>query len=513
MDKVIVFAGTTEGYEISRFLAAHEISVLSCVATEYGKKSLTENAYLNVRAGRLNQEEMEVLLKAEKPSLVLDATHPYAADVTGNIHAACEKTGISYQRVLRSESAHEEQAVYVESVEAAAEFLNGTRGNVLVTTGSKELKKFMAVKDYGERIFARVLSLPSVMAECSACGFEGKHLIGMQGPFSTEMNAAMLKQFDCRYLVTKDSGKAGGFQEKLEAAHLCGATPVIIGRPLKEEGWSLTEAKKFLAEKFGFTLKSHVTLLGIGMGSEGTLTIDGKKALEKADLLIGAKRIADSVKMPHHTVIYEYKSEEILTFIQEHPEYENIVVALSGDVGFYSGAKKLLDGLGKEADVICGISSVAYFMAKAGLSWDDAKIVSAHGKACNLVSLIRQNKKVFSILGTADGIAELAKKLKYYEMGEVVLHVGERLSYEDEVYFAKKAEELVDYRGDALCVVCAYNENAETFSATHGISDEAFIRGKAPMTKEEIRCVSFLSLAYTRIPSAMTLAQEPVLFP
>lgn len=81
------------------------------------------------------------------------------------------------------ESKREEDAVYVENTEEAAEFLNSTTGNVLVTTGSKELKKFMAVQNYRERIYARVLSLPSVMEECSACGFEGKHLIGMQGPF------------------------------------------------------------------------------------------------------------------------------------------------------------------------------------------------------------------------------------------------------------------------------------------------------------------------------------------
>ena len=494
MEKVIVFAGTTEGYELCRFLSEHGISVCACAATEYGGKSLTETPYLHIHTGRLNREEMEDFFQKEEPKLVLDATHPYAAEVTENIKSACEKTGFLYQRVLREQGKQAGQAVYVESTEAAAEFLNTTEGNVLLTTGSKELKKFLGVKDYKERLYARVLSLPSVMEECSAAGFEGKHLIGMQGPFSRELNEAMLRQFHCRYLVTKDTGKAGGFQEKIDAAFSCGAIPVIIGRPLKEEGLSLLECKKWLSERFGFSLKPQIALLGIGMGSEETLTIEGKKALEEAELLIGARRIADSVKMPHHTVIYEYDSEKILKCIEEHGQYEHIVIALSGDVGFYSGAKKLLQGLGKNTRVICGISSVVYFMAKAGLSWDDAKIVSAHGRSCNLVSLIRHNKKVFSILGTKDGVSALAKKLVYYGMGEVLLYVGENLSYEEETVFVKPAKELVSYEGDALCVVCAYNEKAEPFFSTHGIKDECFIRGKAPMTKEEVRSVSLMKL-------------------
>ena len=440
MYKVIVFAGTTEGNRICSFLKKNQIPTCACVATGYGTKSLTEDACLKVQGKRMTTEEMEAFFETERPRLVLDATHPYAAEVTANIRNACESTGIAYVRVLRQGSEKQKEAVYVESTEAAAAFLNTTKGNVLLTTGSKELKKFMAVSDYQNRLYARVLSLPSVMADCSACGFEGKHLIGMQGPFSREMNVATLRQYDCRYLVTKDSGQAGGFEEKMEAALECQVIPVIIGRPLKEAGISVAACKKLLAETFNLKMHPTVTLLGIGMGSEETLTVEGKKALDQANLVIGAKRVADAVRQPHHEVIYEYDSKKIVRFIEEHPEYEQIVIALSGDVGFYSGAKKLLSLLGQDTKVVCGISSVAYFMAKAKLSWDDAMIVSAHGRECNLVSLIRHNQKVFAILGTGDGVQKLARKLVYYDMGEVLLYVGENLSYKNEKIFVKKPE-------------------------------------------------------------------------
>ena len=269
---------------------------------------------------------------------------------------------------------------------------------------------------------------------------------------------------------------------------------MIIGRPLKEEGITLGEAFFLLKEKFSLSIKPHVTLLGIGMGTKETLTIQGRNAVEKADLIIGAKRMVDGVRLPHQAVFYEYRSDEIMEYIQNHPEYREVVIALSGDVGFYSGAKKLLTLLGPKTEVICGISSVVYFMAKIGLSWDDAKIVSAHGKVCNLVSMIRFHKKVFAILGTAKGTAELAGKLTEYGMGEVLLYVGENLSYQNEKIFVKKAKDLTDYEGDSLSVVCAYHENAEIFPSTHGLADEEFIRGKAPMTKAEVRTVSLSKL-------------------
>lgn len=494
MYKAIVFAGTTEGYALCEFLAENRVSVYACAATEYGGSLLQENEFLHVSAGRLKTEDMEELFRKENPEIVLDATHPYAAEVTKNIRTACESAGVLYQRILRPEGEKNSEAIYVESTEEAAAFLSGTEGNIFLTTGSKELAKFTGIPDYKERLFARVLSIPSVIRSCAELGIEGKHLIGMQGPFSAEINEAMLRQFQCSYLVTKDTGLAGGFPEKMEACQRCGVTPVIIGRPLKEEGLSLQDARVFLSKMFGFTLSQKISLVGIGMGAEKTLTLEGKKALNEAELLIGAKRMTEAVQKPGQMVLHEYRSEKIVEYIREHPKYRTVAIALSGDVGFYSGAKKLIDQLDGNVEVICGISSVVYFMSKIGLSWDDAKIVSAHGRNCNLISLIRHNPKVFSILGTEDGVAVLASRLVYYGMGDVTLYVGENLSYENEKIFHDKAANLTEYRGDALSVVTACNEKATPLSAVYGISDGEFLRGKAPMTKEEVRTVSLSKL-------------------
>lgn len=133
-------------------------------------------------------------------------------------------------------------------------------------------------------------------------------------------------------------------------------------------------------------------------------------------------------------------------------------------------------------------------MSRIQKSWDDTVLTSNHGEEANLLSLIRQNKKVFSILGKNDSVSELAKKLLAYGMDEVVLYVGERLSYADEKIQKGTPETFADYEGDSLSVLYVENENYRQQSATHGIRDEEFLRDKVPMTKEEVRTVSLSKL-------------------
>lgn len=131
--------------------------------------------------------------------------------------------------------------VRVPSVQAAVEWLAARDGNILVTTGSKELATFSQLPDFATRVYARVLpTLPSLSA-CLDQGLSGRHIIAMQGPFSEETNRSQLAEFNCRFLVTKDTGDNGGFREKVRAAGEAGAVALVIDRPETERGLSAAQ--------------------------------------------------------------------------------------------------------------------------------------------------------------------------------------------------------------------------------------------------------------------------------
>lgn len=506
MNKLLLFAGTTEGRELAEFLERQEIFCDICVATEYGEWLLDEKTSGHrIHAGRLEEAQMRDLMEQERITHVVDATHPYAAAVSENIQAACREAGCRYLRLLREESLPDAGAtdpedptcIFVDSVQEAVDYLSRTEGAVLAATGSKELDKYTQLPDYRQRVFARVLSTPEAASAGAALGFQGKNLICMQGPFGEELNYAMLKQVNARYLVTKESGKTGGFPEKLRAAKRAGARLVVVGRPRKEEGYSAAQIRRILCQEWNRKPRQELALVGIGMGNPDNMTVEARRACEEADVLIGADRMLQTVRELPAPKVSAYLPEDIRRFLEDHPEYERAAILLSGDVGFYSGARKLLDCLdGYPLRVYCGISSVAYLCAKLRTSWEDVCLMSVHGRMQNLVGAVRANRKVFALVGKQESFRQLCRDLMDYGCGQARVSAGCRLSYPDEKILIGTPEELCGAPVGDLTAVLIENPGCPQV-ATHGLGDEEFLRGQVPMTKSEVRSICLSKLRLT----------------
>lgn len=519
MDKILLFAGTTEGRNLAEFLEKNQIPTEVCVATQYGETLLEEGKYLHVHAGRLDETEMEQQIQKQQITLVIDATHPYAVIVSQNIRRACSRTGTEYIRLARKETdaswkQEMEDVTEVASVAEAAAFLAKKEGRIFAATGSKELSAYQVIPDYQDRVVARVLSTPEAVSECAMLGFSGKNLICMQGPFTEDLNVAMLRQAQASWMVTKESGKAGGFLEKLRAAKKAGAKLVVIKRPgerseeiaedQKEENLYAIcdegQIRSLLGKRLGICPKRQLYLVGIGMGNEKNRTVEAEQICQSADLLIGARRMLQSVKTERKAVFESYKPDEIAAYLAEHPQYETAAVLLSGDIGFYSGAKKLYDAIERtegleqmEIYPVSGISSVVYFCGKLGVSWEDVHLLSLHGRKQNLIDAVKYHEKVFVLCGEKDGIPKICCKLKEYGLGDVKVAVGTDLSYEQERIVQGTAESLMKEDFAPLSVLLICNPDVKK-RIGHGLDDDLFLRGKVPMTKSEVRSISLSKL-------------------
>ena len=475
MSDVIIFGGTTEGRRLAEFCGEHKIQTVVCVVSEYGEMLVPESPSVRVIRKALNQDEMEALFEEEKPALVLDATHPYARVVTENVTQVCQKMGIKRYRVLRKPELELEKnvdsVVNVESVDEAVEWLKNHEGTALITTGSKELVKYTAIQDYKDRIFARILPDSQALLNSETLGFPRNHMIAMQGPFSLEMNIATMHMTGAKYLVTKESGHAGGFLDKIHAAESVGATALVIGRPLKETGISLEEACQYL-EPFGTeTITRTITLLGIGMGSPGMWTVAAREALLEADAVAGASRMMESVEkdLGEKTVLKAYDGKKILDWFENTPQLRKLTVLYSGDTGFYSGASGLAETLrerqkaGKDQEILLeilpGISTVSYLASKLQIPWQDLELESLHGREAKPWEALERGKDVFLLLGGTEPVAEVSKIISEHGYGSCLVSAGKNLSYDDEEILTDMAENMKDKKlGDGLWAVIIRKE-------------------------------------------------------
>ena len=490
MCRILIFGGTTEGRLLAEYCHQQEIEAYVSVVSGYGADLLPESEYLHVLSGRMAGDAMEGFMKRASIRAVFDATHPYAAEATRNIKEACGRAGVSYLRVTRESAAAENpggdsgkgpaaafasQVVYVYSVEEAVCYLKDREGDILVTTGSKELAAYTALPGYEERLYVRVLPSCAAISACEDIGIRGKRIIAMQGPFSEEMNRAMMRQLGVRYLVTKEAGAAGGFLEKLSAAEALSVTAVVIGRPLEErDGITLDAAKTLLKEAGTVSAKRKLSLIGTGLGGPGQMTLAAAEALKRCDVLFGARRMTDAAETLGEAAskilrVPIYGNREILEWLESHPEHKRAGVLYSGDTGFYSGASGMAAVLSDkpycdsyEFTTYPGISSVSYLCAKMGRSWEHVKLISLHGRDCDAAQVIAQNPAVFTLLGGAHTVKELCEQLLRAGLTDVRITAGERLSYADERIVTGTPDQLATMEFTSLAVVLMErNEESE----------------------------------------------------
>ena len=511
-NRVLLFGGTTEGRELALWLREAGIPALSHVATDYGEALLREKA-LPAEYGRLDAAEMEKLFRTGDFFAVLDATHPFATEVSKNIRAAAAAAGVRYYRILRGEGSASE-AAEAEEIEArlrargcfrlfdsqqeAADWLAKTEGAIFLATGSKELKVYAALPR--ERLTVRILPGEEALRKAAEAGIRPDHIIAMQGRSSVLLNRALLQQCSAKFLVTKQSGKPGGYLEKLRAAEALGICFVAIRRPAEREGYTLSEIKALLRARYaagviperregmqeeirteirteskekaegraevetkagatakaeGKAGKKQVSIVGIGPGETSQLTFAAGQCIAEAGLIIGASRMnafaeafLRELGLTVPPTVASYKPEEIARLVAES-RAEHIVLLCSGDTGFFSLTKKLRraladEGLG-EPVVLPGISSKSCLAARLGFSAEAVSDLRLHGKKDAVLPVLLRARRVFVILEGSAPLSEirtLAAALCRAGAGEAEFHFGVNLSLPDEILFSCSASEL-----------------------------------------------------------------------
>ncbi|AFA49750.1 precorrin-6A reductase [Acetobacterium woodii] len=232
---ILVLGGTLDSRILTDLLLEEGRAVCYSSVTNIATDQMSENPLLTKISGQLDASTLRENLTIYNISLCIDATHPYAREISENAIWACEALNIDYIRLERPSHIDDgEDIMAYQTYEEARDYLIGAMGksdrNILLTTGSRQLEAFEGLPK--ERTYIRVLPTAGVLSKCETLGYKPRHILALQGPFSVAMNVATMKEYKIGFIVTKDSGDVGGIKEKVAAARQVNAKILFIKRPV-----------------------------------------------------------------------------------------------------------------------------------------------------------------------------------------------------------------------------------------------------------------------------------------
>lgn len=239
----MILGGTYDARKLAEFFLEEGFKIIYSVVYDLSVEYLPKNENLKIQVGPLFKDELKEYILKNDVDILIDATHPYAQSISKTAMEKAEELSIDYIRFER-EKMNLEGIRDFSSYKEMCDYLSKKDGNILVTTGSRNLE------EYGEilksRIFVRVLPRSNVIKKCEDLGYNSSQIIAIQGPFSIELNKALIKKYDIKFITTKDSGKVGGMEEKIAAAEETNAELLVVDRPKIEYKNKFSEYSKIL---------------------------------------------------------------------------------------------------------------------------------------------------------------------------------------------------------------------------------------------------------------------------